>query len=368
MHENSQGTPPENGCITVEGTKIKVGPGIKYLGLLIDDRWRFRQHFAQLTPRLERVASALSRLLPNIGGPKTSVRKLYVNVLHSMLLYGAPIWADRIREDRWILTLVHRTQRIMAIRVARCYRTVSYRAATTLSGTPPVELLAKMHQQVYRRVKTLREQAGLMGVAQREIAIIRLQARRRMHIQWQRYLPDDQESGRRVVEAVLPQLESWVERSKGGITFHMAQILTDHGCFGGYLRKIGREESGRCHHCTNGLDSADHTLARCPAWDEERQGLIEVVGNDLTIRALIKKILEKEEAWQSFANFCGSVMRKKEDAERVRQGQQPAPDRCEERRENRPGHGGHAVSHDTPGTSRNIRALSSQGTATDTDS
>lgn len=105
--------------------------------------------------------SVLSRLLPNIGRPKATVRKMYVNILHSMLLYRAPIWADRMREDRLILTLVHRTQRIMAIRVARCYRTVSYRAATTLSGTPPVELLAKMYQQVYRRIKILRKQVGI---------------------------------------------------------------------------------------------------------------------------------------------------------------------------------------------------------------
>lgn len=368
MYDNTQGTPPENACITVEGAKIKVGPGIKYLGLLIDSKWRFRQHFAQLTPRLEKAASALSRLLPNIGGPKAIVRKMYMNVLHSMLLYGAPIWADTVKEDRWILTLVHRTQRTMAIRVARCYRTVSYRAATTLSGTPPVELLAKMHQQVYRRVKELRERVGLAGVTPKEIATIRLQARRRMHIQWQRYLADDQESGRRIVEAILPQFERWVERTKGGITFHMAQILTDHGCFDGYLRRIGREESARCHHCERGLDYAEHTLARCPAWSEERRTLTEVVGNDLTLRTLIGKILEKEEAWQSFANFCGSVMRKKEDAERVRQGQQPAPDRGEERRENRPGHGGHVASHDTPGINRNIRTFSSQRTITGTDS
>lgn len=156
MHDNSQGTPPENACITVEGTKVKVSSGIRYLGLLIDGSWRFRQHFAQLTPRLERMASVLGRLLPNIGGPRASVRKLYVNVLHSMLLYGAPIWADTMKEDKWILTLVHRSQRIMAIRVARCYRTVSYRAATTLSGTPPVELL------MYQRPRcTSRSTGGL---------------------------------------------------------------------------------------------------------------------------------------------------------------------------------------------------------------
>lgn len=74
-----------------------------------------------------------------------------------------------MKEDKWIQTLAHKAQRTMAIRVARCYRTVSYRAATTLSGTPPIELLAKMYQQVYRKVKILREEVGLERATQKEI-------------------------------------------------------------------------------------------------------------------------------------------------------------------------------------------------------
>lgn len=64
----------------------------------------------------------------------------------------------------------------------------------------------------------------------------------------------------------------------------MAQILTDHGCFGGYLRRIGKENSAMCHHYTSRLDDADHMLARFPAWEEERRNLREVVGNNLTTR------------------------------------------------------------------------------------
>lgn len=68
MYGRDHGTLPDNIYITVEGAKIKIGQGIKYLGLLIDSKWEFRQHFAQLTPRLGKVVTALSRLLPNIGG------------------------------------------------------------------------------------------------------------------------------------------------------------------------------------------------------------------------------------------------------------------------------------------------------------
>lgn len=55
MHTGEHGTPPENATLTVEGVKVKIGSSIKYLGLRIDGKWLFREHFAQLAPRLNKV-------------------------------------------------------------------------------------------------------------------------------------------------------------------------------------------------------------------------------------------------------------------------------------------------------------------------
>lgn len=66
-------------------------------------------------------------------------------------------------------------------------------------------------------------------------------------------------------------------------------------------------------------------MIRCPAWTEERRVLREAVGNNLTLPRIVEKILGGEEAWKGFAVFCGIVMRRKEEAERVRKGEQPPP-------------------------------------------
>lgn len=105
----------------------------------------------------------------------------------------------------------------------------------------------------------------------------------------------------------------------------MAQVFTGHGCFGEYLSRIGKEVTPRCHHCNSDLDTADHTLSQCPAWAEERERLREEIGDELFLSKIVEIILKREEAWQSFATFCGAVMRRKEDAERVRRGEQPPP-------------------------------------------
>lgn len=69
-HDGTCGDPPETSHVVVERIRVPVSNTIKYLGLLIDSTWGFREHFSRLTPKLEKAAAALSRILPNIGGPR----------------------------------------------------------------------------------------------------------------------------------------------------------------------------------------------------------------------------------------------------------------------------------------------------------
>ncbi|CAH2209504.1 jg22661, partial [Pararge aegeria aegeria] len=56
----------------------------KYLGLVLDRKWNFEEHFRQLAPRVVGAASAFSRLLPNVGGPGAPCRRLFAGVVRSM--------------------------------------------------------------------------------------------------------------------------------------------------------------------------------------------------------------------------------------------------------------------------------------------
>ncbi|CAF4831280.1 unnamed protein product [Pieris macdunnoughi] len=100
--------PPSGAALVVEGVRISVASSMKYLGLVLDGRWNFEPHFKSLEGRLVRAAGALGKLLPNLGGPCQSVRRLYCGIIRSMALYGAPIWDDALirRTNR---TPVHTT-------------------------------------------------------------------------------------------------------------------------------------------------------------------------------------------------------------------------------------------------------------------
>ena len=74
------------------------------------------------------------------------------------------------------------------------------------------------------------------------------------------------------------------------------EVLTGHGCFGGYLCRIaGREPDARCHHCDDCLDeTAQHTLEVCLAWASQRRALRDVIGDDLSLPAVVKAMAGRE--------------------------------------------------------------------------
>jgi len=316
--------PPPDTTVMVSGVPVPVGPTIKYLGLTLDSDWCFKPHFERLAPRVEKAANVLSRLLPNIGGPSAAVRRLYTNVVHSIALYAAPVWAAEMRATPFIRTLMRRAHRRVAQRIVRAYRTTSYAAATALAGIPPLELQAEMHAEVYRRRRELRE-AHNNNVPPRAMRMAKHQARQRMVGQWSQWLADEADRAnprtKRAVAAIQPRLEDWIGRGGGGIPYRSTQLLTGHGCFGEFLCWIGRERTKGCHHCGAPEDTAQHTLEECPAWANERRDLMAVVGRDLSIQAIIDAWIRNERSRRAVVLFNETVMSRKEDHERTRRGE-----------------------------------------------
>ena len=72
-----------------------------------------------------------------------------------MALYGAPVWARSLR--RRAAHYLNAPQKVVAVRLARGYRTISREAASLLAGLQPWDLeaivLARLHE---RRAEALR--------------------------------------------------------------------------------------------------------------------------------------------------------------------------------------------------------------------
>lgn len=77
--------------IIVDGESISAKKTMKYLGVVLDSRLSFKEHFAYTEEKTTKVVRALGRLMPNLKGPREAKRRLFANVIMSILTYGAPV-------------------------------------------------------------------------------------------------------------------------------------------------------------------------------------------------------------------------------------------------------------------------------------
>ncbi|KMQ88867.1 reverse transcriptase [Lasius niger] len=244
--------------VTVDGEFVQVGTSMKYLGVMLDSRMTFQTHFEYIEGKMSKVARALGRLMPNLRGPGEIKRRLYANVILSIVLYAAPIWCDALTSARRNREKLDRLMKVMNICVISAYRTVSLEASSILARIPPLHLLAATRRRVYLRTTDLRNS----GQWTKESAnAIREAETLIMTRQWEIHLRKPLLAGARTRDAILPSLALWLSREHGGITFHATQLLTGHGCFASYLHRIGKVASPVCEHCDyNQEDTAEHTL------------------------------------------------------------------------------------------------------------
>lgn len=85
-----------------------------------------------------------------------------------------------------------------------------------------------------------------------------------------------------------------------------------------YFRARVHHKAKSTQYCGEEVDTAQHTLEKCPAWDALRRVLTGVIGEDLSLPAVVSKMVGSVEAWNAVASFCEQVMQK-EAAERARE-------------------------------------------------
>lgn len=320
--------------LVIGGHRIVIRPFLRYLGVFIDQRMTFSTHVITVAKKATKSAVALSRLMPNIGGPCQSRRRLLASVVESQLLYAAPTWVDSATSSARTVKNLVRPQRAIALRIIRAYRTVSDEAALVLAGMPPADLLAKER----KRIRTRTAAPPIPDAIPISKPAIKRLERSVTITQWQaRWASTPKASWTR---RLLPDLNRWVGRTvpRMPLTFHMTQALTGHGCFQHYLHKMGRANSPQCTLCGHDSDTAEHTLVSCVFFSGSREELTSRLGRhpsvedfseilcgpdfdslpaDTTERSLV--LSNAEEDFRLLYRMVESIMSLKEEEERRRQ-------------------------------------------------
>lgn len=284
---------------------ITSQPYIRYLGVLIDARLSFKQHVEHASNKAANVAVALSRLMPNVGGPRQKRRTLLASVITSVMTYAIAIWSEamKIEEYRKKAAAVCR---LSALRVSCAFRTVSEDAACVIAGMAPIEVLAEERRALY-------QQGRLPLASQRNL---RTQERQSSTERWQ--MKWNTSSKGRWTFRLIPQLDRWVNRRHGEVNYYLTQLISGHGCFRAYLHKYKHEDSPECPTCRGEEEDAEHVFFRCPRFSAPRREVEDALNSQVTPENLIEEMLASPTGWEAVSSFAAEVLKELRREERAR--------------------------------------------------
>lgn len=278
----------------IQNKNITTEKALKYLGVWLDTKMTFAEQVKQVAVKVDKTVAALASLMPNIGGPRASKRKMLSSVAHSQILYGAAVWHS-VTQNKKLLQKLTSLQRKLTLRICSAYRTVSAEGACVIAGVPPIEL-----QITERR--------------NRYIGVTKQVATENLLREWQQRW-DNGLRGRWTYR-LIPNIQRWVNRSYGEIDYFLTQALTGHGCFRRYLYDRRRSETFSCPYCSD-EDDVEHTLFACPRWEQVRAIYHAASGRPFNIPHMMESLLNNEETWKCAYEVIRHIIETKERESRI---------------------------------------------------
>lgn len=283
--------------INIDGASIVAKHSVRYLGLQLDEKLTFWEHLTNTAEKANKVVAGLSRIMLNTSGPRYAKRRLLLSVVHSIMLYGAEIWADRLTHEKYRRKLAS-VQRRAALRVACAYRTVSEAATLVITKTVPIDLMAQERKRLYER-----RAEGTLNDNTRMVE--RKQTIREWVLRWQ-----SGETGRWTAK-LIPEIEEWVDCDHVETGFYLTQLLTGHGLFNAYLHRMGLLDNPMCRYCPTSIDDAHHTFFQCDRWVTERTSAERAVGATLSPENITSLMISSERNWEAIMGFAEGVLKAK---------------------------------------------------------
>jgi uncharacterized protein with ParB-like and HNH nuclease domain len=133
---------------------------LKYLGIIFDSKLTFRDHIITMTDKCSKLIFALSKSAKLSWGLNyAALETIYKGGTLPLLLYGAPVWINAINKASYKMKIT-RVQRLINIRLARAYRTVSNEPLCILTGLTPIDTKIEEAAQLYQLTRgNIKEEA-----------------------------------------------------------------------------------------------------------------------------------------------------------------------------------------------------------------
>jgi hypothetical protein len=111
---------------------------MKYLGIILDHKFRFNEHIKYTAERCGKLIHSLSRATKMTWGIKhAAVDTIYKGAILPLLTYGAPVWIEAMNHEYNRRKYI-RVQRLINTSIAKAYRTTSSEALCMVMAMTPI--------------------------------------------------------------------------------------------------------------------------------------------------------------------------------------------------------------------------------------
>jgi hypothetical protein len=132
--ENKNITVYRNNKILTQVTQMK------YLGIILDHKFRFQEHIKYAAERCAKLIQSLSKAAKTTWGIKhAAMAAIYKGAIQTLLTYGAPIWIEAMNYEHNRQKYI-RVQRLININMVKAYRTTSSEALCMLTRMTPITI------------------------------------------------------------------------------------------------------------------------------------------------------------------------------------------------------------------------------------
>lgn len=285
----------EKATLRVGDCTIVSKPSIRYLGVMIDSRLNFGEHVMVTCQKAARVGASLSRIMPNIGGPRQDRRVLLSSVVSSVMYYAAPVWSCALERAKCRQRLAS-VQRLSSLRTACAFRTVSDDAIGVIAGKLPVRFAVEERCSLYEH----RQLSGEEKRAHKD------ELWRTSLGRWQDEWSASTKG--RWTHVLIPEVRPWIERKHGEVNYYLTQFLSGHGCFREYLFRFKRKDDPNCPNCDM-EETAEHVFFHCVRFEEMKHSLDQKLGVETTPQNAVTVMMRSKESWSDFSNYVADILK-----------------------------------------------------------
>ena len=203
----------------------------------LDWKLSFSGHLQIATAKAIQCGAALTRLMPNIAGPREVNWKLVTSVVNLKLLYAAPVWTSALNNHA-IQKKLFSAERCGAENCLSIPNCVD-KCCVGPGEHPPIDIFPEERKETFQLRKELTCLTSLQEIARVKEAI-RKDKRRWLVEKWQTRWHGEQAG--RWTHRLNPELATWLDRKDGQVGFYLAQALSGHGCFNAYLNRFKKTD------------------------------------------------------------------------------------------------------------------------------